>query len=159
MWQPTPVFLSGEPHGQRSLAGHSPLGRKESDRTELLSTHCLGLPLKGRLQTRGSHLPSSRGPGSPPSEGASLTLQVCADAGYLLLRLLLSEDLHILNLLVGWGCSLLCFLILLACGVEERCGGPLHGLFPLRLLLTELWPRAEMASVLFPGWEPRAGLL
>ena len=25
-WQPTPVFLPGESHGQRSLAGHSPQG-------------------------------------------------------------------------------------------------------------------------------------
>ena len=25
-WQPTPVFLSGESHGQRSLAGYSPWG-------------------------------------------------------------------------------------------------------------------------------------
>ena len=23
-WQPTPVFLAGEPHGQRSLVGHGP---------------------------------------------------------------------------------------------------------------------------------------
>ena len=23
-WQPAPVFLSGEPHGQRSLVGYSP---------------------------------------------------------------------------------------------------------------------------------------
>ena len=29
-----PVFLSGESHGQRSLAGYSPWGRKESDTTE-----------------------------------------------------------------------------------------------------------------------------
>ena len=28
-WQPTPVFLPGESHGQRSLAGHSLQGRKE----------------------------------------------------------------------------------------------------------------------------------
>ena len=27
-WQPTPVFLCGESHGQRSLAGYSPWGRK-----------------------------------------------------------------------------------------------------------------------------------
>jgi len=33
-WQPTPVFLSGEFHGQRSLVGNSPWGRKESDMTE-----------------------------------------------------------------------------------------------------------------------------
>ena len=32
-WQPTPVFLLGEFHGQRSLAGYSPWGHKESDMT------------------------------------------------------------------------------------------------------------------------------
>ena len=35
-WQPTPVFLLGESHGQRILVGYSPLGRKESDTTERL---------------------------------------------------------------------------------------------------------------------------
>ena len=30
----TPVFLPGESHGQRSLAGYSPQGRKELDMTE-----------------------------------------------------------------------------------------------------------------------------
>ena len=33
-WQPTPVFLPGEFHGQRSPGGYSPWDRKESDRTE-----------------------------------------------------------------------------------------------------------------------------
>ena len=33
-WQPTPVFLHGESHGQRSLAGYSPWGHKEMDTTE-----------------------------------------------------------------------------------------------------------------------------
>ena len=33
-WQPTPVFLPGESHGQRSLVGDSPSGLKESDTTE-----------------------------------------------------------------------------------------------------------------------------
>ena len=37
-WQPTPVFLPGEPHGQRSLVGYSPWGHKESDTTEQLFT-------------------------------------------------------------------------------------------------------------------------
>jgi len=36
-WQPTPVFLPGESHGQRSLAGYSPQGHKELDTTEWLS--------------------------------------------------------------------------------------------------------------------------
>jgi len=34
---PIPVFLPGEFHGQRSLAGYSPLGGKEPDMTEQLS--------------------------------------------------------------------------------------------------------------------------
>ena len=36
-WQPTPEFLPGEFRGQRSLAGYSPCGCKESDTTEQLS--------------------------------------------------------------------------------------------------------------------------
>ena len=27
-WQPTPIFLPGKSHGQRSLAGYSPWGHK-----------------------------------------------------------------------------------------------------------------------------------
>ena len=35
-WQPTPVFLPGEFHGQRSLAGYSPWDNKELGTTEWL---------------------------------------------------------------------------------------------------------------------------
>ena len=38
-WQPAPVFLPGESHGQRSLVGCSPWGRRESDTTEWVSTY------------------------------------------------------------------------------------------------------------------------
>ena len=38
-WQPTPVFLPGISHGQRSLVGYSPCGRKELDMTEWLHFH------------------------------------------------------------------------------------------------------------------------
>jgi len=41
-WQFTPVFLLGKSHGQRSLAGCSPWGHKESDMTELI--HMSSLP-------------------------------------------------------------------------------------------------------------------
>ena len=34
VWQPVPVFLPGEFHGQRNLARCSPQGCKESDTTE-----------------------------------------------------------------------------------------------------------------------------
>ena len=36
--QPTPVFLPEKAHGQRSLAGYSPKGLKESDMSKQLST-------------------------------------------------------------------------------------------------------------------------
>ena len=35
-WQSTQVLLPGKSHGQRSLVGYSPWGRKESDTTERL---------------------------------------------------------------------------------------------------------------------------
>ena len=35
-WQPTPVFLPGKSHGQRSLVGYSPQGHKELDVTEAM---------------------------------------------------------------------------------------------------------------------------
>ena len=45
-WHPTPVLLPGKSHGQRSLVGCSPWGRKESDTTEWLHFHfslsCIG---------------------------------------------------------------------------------------------------------------------
>ena len=45
-WQPTPVLLPGESHGQRSLVGCSLWGSKKSDMTEWLHFHfslsCIG---------------------------------------------------------------------------------------------------------------------
>ena len=38
-WQPTPILLPGKSHGQRSLVGCSPWGRKELDTTERLPFH------------------------------------------------------------------------------------------------------------------------
>ena len=38
-WQPTPGFLPGESHWQRSLVGYSPWNHTESDTTEWLSTY------------------------------------------------------------------------------------------------------------------------
>ena len=48
-WQPTPVFLPGESHGQRSLAGYSPWGHRESDAT---------LPACTELNIQGMGFPS-----------------------------------------------------------------------------------------------------
>ena len=45
-WQPTPVFLHGEFHGQRSQVGYSPGDHKESNTTkggDIFSCHtCMG---------------------------------------------------------------------------------------------------------------------
>ena len=45
-WQPTPVLLPGDSHGQRSLVGCSPWGHEESDMTRRLhfpfSLSCTG---------------------------------------------------------------------------------------------------------------------
>ena len=46
-WQSTSVLLPGKSHGQRSLVGYSPWGRKESDTTEPLHLRAWGL-FKGR---------------------------------------------------------------------------------------------------------------
>ena len=40
-WQPTPVLLPGESHGQRSLAGYNPQSCKESDTTEVTEHICM----------------------------------------------------------------------------------------------------------------------
>ena len=39
--QPTPVFLPGESHGQRSLVGYSSWGHKELDTTEATLHTCI----------------------------------------------------------------------------------------------------------------------
>ena len=43
-WQPTPIFLPGESHGQGSLTGYSPWGHKEAATQS--STHGLISPLE-----------------------------------------------------------------------------------------------------------------
>ena len=40
-WQPTPVFLPGDSHGQRSLVGYSPWGHKELDMPEVTEHACM----------------------------------------------------------------------------------------------------------------------
>ena len=47
-WQPTPVFLPGESHGQRSLAGYSPWVCKELDMTEATEDTRICYEPKGR---------------------------------------------------------------------------------------------------------------
>ena len=50
-WLPTPVFLPGEFHGQRSPEGYSPWHHKESDTTKLLNTRAYRVAeLPGRVQ-------------------------------------------------------------------------------------------------------------
>ena len=63
-WQPTPVFLPGESHGQRSLAGYSPCGHKAVDTFEETLHTYTGCLLPPRLPRRhgSSPAPEARGP-------------------------------------------------------------------------------------------------
>ena len=54
-WQPTPVLLPGESHGQRSLVGYSPLGLKESDRTEATWRVCMHI----HMDVGNQHIPKA----------------------------------------------------------------------------------------------------
>ena len=64
-WHPTPVLLSGESHGRRSLVGHSPWGHEESDMTERLHFHfslsCVGEGNGNPLQCSCLENPGDRG--------------------------------------------------------------------------------------------------
>ena len=95
-WQPIPVFLPGEFHGQRSLASCSPWGCKESDMTEQLThthththTHTrLGTAQEDHEDPRGCRevkqsKVTPRLKGNPlPLPFASLSLQFPASAGW-----------------------------------------------------------------------------
>ena len=69
--QPTPVFLPGDSHGQRSLVGNSPWGQRESDPTDQLNQHhyktrhCLDNPAATQLLTESSFISSRKARFSP----------------------------------------------------------------------------------------------
>ena len=72
--QPTPVFLPGEFHGQRGLAGYSPWGHKELDMTEQLSQHvcvCVGFPGSSVVKNRPANTGGARDAGSMPGSKRS----------------------------------------------------------------------------------------
>ena len=55
-WQPTPVFLPGESHGQRSLAGYSPWGHKELGTAEATQRACMHITLQICCRSRNKKL-------------------------------------------------------------------------------------------------------
>ena len=69
--QPTPVFLPGKFHGQRSLVGYSPQGHKELDMTEHLTQ--MRAILRGGSQSLVGLLSQKHG---TAKEQASLVLQL-----------------------------------------------------------------------------------
>ena len=85
---PTPVFLPGESHGWRSLAGYSPWGHKESD-SECLNTHkpnnyyIVGENCPANSSGKGSHWCEVPGSwvlgvvGGSMSPGCSFFLLIC----------------------------------------------------------------------------------
>ena len=65
-WQPTPVFLPGKSHGQRSLGGHSPLP----------SVNSMMAPESSKLQVAGSPPCSPQGCFALPFEEADAPLKL-----------------------------------------------------------------------------------
>ena len=60
-WQASPVFLPGKSQGQRSLAGYTPWGHKESDTTELASAFsCQEQSLPARISGRPLEAPENQ---------------------------------------------------------------------------------------------------
>ena len=63
-WQPTPVFLLGNFHGQRNLVGFSPWGLKRVELTEQLSTYAIKIIVialnRWSFSTWGSQNPYSK---------------------------------------------------------------------------------------------------
>ena len=57
-WQPTPVFLPGESHGQRSLVGYSPRCCKELDKAEQLSRSTRYCTMYRKLKTKPEMVPA-----------------------------------------------------------------------------------------------------
>ena len=58
-WQPTPVFLPGDPREQRSLAGYTVYGVTESDMSEATEPTCLPWRYCANRRTPESSLPPS----------------------------------------------------------------------------------------------------
>ena len=70
---PTPVFLPGEFHGQRSLAGYSPWGYKELDTTERL-TLVPSFQLRVLVNSSSPLGSPTQNPSSPPFPRQILTV-------------------------------------------------------------------------------------
>ena len=69
-WHPTLVLLPGKSHGQRSLVGCSPWGRKESDMTQQLHFHALKKEMATHSSILAWRIPGTGEPGGLPSMGS-----------------------------------------------------------------------------------------
>ena len=94
-WQPTPVFLPGESHGQRNLVGYSPWGHKSQ--TQLSNTHTYTHPLTLLF------------PFNSSSFSSKLKSEVCSLTWIpQLLKLQIKLNNYLLSILSGSLMSILC---------------------------------------------------
>ena len=79
-WLSIPVFLPGESHGQRSLAGYSPWGGKDLDMTEQLTPVPPGKPVEKGPKYNHKHLCNRQAKvhSHPPSVCLSFCLCICS---------------------------------------------------------------------------------
>ena len=96
-WLRTPVFLHREFHGQRSLVGYSPLGHKESDKTDRLTlSHILAYHLTFPLSR---YLPKISENICPPKED---TLSSSHLFMVILTLILFSSKLYLTLFVTSW---------------------------------------------------------
>ena len=138
--QPTPVFLSGESHGQRSQVGYSPQGRKESDTTErvhftslqwfskllnILRRHVLFFVFGHATQFAGSYfLDRGLNPGLWHWKGA-LTIELPGNS--------------LENMFCFWLC----------CGILVSCSGIESGALPVKAPSPNPWTTREFLKIWF----------
>ena len=89
-WQPIPVFLPGESHGQRSLA--SPWGHKESDVIEVTEHHVLYNRLLLVIHFKYSSVRDTTLMAESEDKLKSLLMQVKEESGKSLLKAQHSEN-------------------------------------------------------------------
>ena len=82
-WQPAPVFLPGESQGQRSLAGYSPWGHRESDTTEAtLHAHTMVKWWQNSVYFEHWHYLNVEQLFKIPKESKAVALQIASLEGY-----------------------------------------------------------------------------
>ena len=101
---PTPVFLPGKFHEQRSLVGYSPGGSKRLERTERTYTHGYVCPLPLDMEGTSLPIPHPRALScyKVPPWASCVIPQLPTSYLFYIFSCLLAFSLHLLSICQGW---------------------------------------------------------